>query len=86
MLPKFNKKIWAEKYCKAIDLDEVEKYLGDVDYYNSLVCNNPKCKKACDWLFFFLYFIMGYFFTFVLLVLTFSPWMVPILLIKGCMK
>ncbi|MFA6291435.1 MAG: hypothetical protein WC637_06605 [Victivallales bacterium] len=83
---KFDKKEWSVKYCRAIDLDELEKYLADVDYYNSLVCNNPKCKQTGDWFSFFLYFIMGYFFTFILLALTFSFWMIPILLIKGCMK
>ena len=83
---KFNKKEWAVKYCKAIDLDELEKDLADVDYYNSLDCNNPKCKQAGDWFFFFLYFIISYFFTFVFLALAFSFWMIPILLIKGCMK
>ncbi len=86
MLPKFNKTAWAERYCKCIDLDELERRLEFNDYYRKKSYEERDHFRWECWIAFIITFIVGTVVTFIVLTVGFAGVVVPILLIKALFK
>ena len=86
MCPKFDKKEWAERYCKSIDLQELEHRLEESDYYRKKSWEERDFVRLCWWINLIGSFIIGTVLTLFVLTVAFASWVIPILILKAVFK
>ncbi|MFA6293463.1 MAG: hypothetical protein WC637_16885 [Victivallales bacterium] len=86
MMPKYNRDEWAVKYDSSINLDELETRLERSQYYRKIGEADRQFVHMAFIMNFVASYLMGVFFTVILLFLMFLPWMLPIMLIRGCFR
>lgn len=80
---RFNKKEWAVKYDRSIDLDDLEIRLERNQYYMKIGEADRQAVQTAFVINLIAGFTIGVIFTIIFLFLIFSPWIVPVILIKG---
>ncbi len=80
----FNKKEWAVKYDRSIDLDGLERRLEQDSYYEKLGESDRQAVHMAFFINLAVGFLTGLIFTVIFLFLMFSPWIVPVMIIKRC--
>ena len=86
MTLKFNKAEWEKKYNKCIDYDDLENMVETEKHFGEIFEDNKNFHRDCERFNFIVSMIMYGLFVFLAFTLSFLPWLLPILFLKGLAK